>query len=199
MPRSTFRHWKPLVHGIDSTKQGQPSLTFIGLVEAFVLSTFRQAGVPFQRIRPALTALAEEIGLEHALASRRLYTDGAEILYDWSVQDQLSGEPPIAELVIVGNGQWVFPEVIAAYLRRITWGNDGFPTMLELPIYQHAHVVADPFRAFGQPIFTESAVKVEDVLQRFWSGDDLNTVAEEFGLAREEVEDALRVASRPAS
>jgi hypothetical protein len=35
-----------------------------------------------QRIRPAIDVLSQEVGLEHALASRRLYTDGAEVLFD---------------------------------------------------------------------------------------------------------------------
>lgn len=38
--------------------------------------------MPLQRIRPALDALDREFGVAHALASRRLYTDGAEVLYD---------------------------------------------------------------------------------------------------------------------
>jgi hypothetical protein len=37
-----------------------------------------------QRIRPAIVVLARELGLEYALASRRLYTDGAEALYDYA-------------------------------------------------------------------------------------------------------------------
>lgn len=37
-----------------------------------------------QRVRPAVDALARELGLEHALAGRRLYTDGAEVLYDYA-------------------------------------------------------------------------------------------------------------------
>jgi len=37
-----------------------------------------------QRVRPAIDVLARELGLEHALASRRLYTDGAEVLYGYA-------------------------------------------------------------------------------------------------------------------
>ena len=37
-----------------------------------------------QRIRPAVEILRTEIGLEYALASKRLYTDGAEVVYDFA-------------------------------------------------------------------------------------------------------------------
>ena len=39
-----------------------------------------------QRVRPALDVLAKEIGLKHALASKALYTDGAELLFDYARQ-----------------------------------------------------------------------------------------------------------------
>ncbi len=59
-------------------------MPFIGFAEAYVLSVFRRAGVPMQRIRPAVEVLSSGIGVDHALASRRLYTDGAEVLYDYA-------------------------------------------------------------------------------------------------------------------
>ena len=60
-----------------------PTIPFVGLTEAYVLASFRQAGVPMQRIRPAVRRLEEEMGLAQALASERLRTDGAEVLWDY--------------------------------------------------------------------------------------------------------------------
>ena len=67
-----------------------PTIPFIGLAEGVVLAAIRRYGVPLQRIRPALDVLRAELGIDHALASRRLYTDGAELLYDYADQQ---GEP----------------------------------------------------------------------------------------------------------
>jgi hypothetical protein len=47
-----------------------------------------------QRIRPAIVVLARELGLEYALASRRLYTDGTEALYDYA---RHAGDTPAGE------------------------------------------------------------------------------------------------------
>src|SRR5215217_4848741 len=55
------------------TRGREATVPFIGFAEAYVLSAFRRAGVPMQRIRPAVKILADNIGVEHALASRRLY------------------------------------------------------------------------------------------------------------------------------
>ena len=65
-----------------SSRRGQASIPFVGLAEAMVLAGIRKSGVPLQRVRPALAVLSKEIGIEHALASKRLFTDGAEILFD---------------------------------------------------------------------------------------------------------------------
>lgn len=179
----------------------QPCLPFIGLAEAYVLTAFRRAGVPLQRIRPALVILTEKIGLEHALASKRLFTDGAEILYDLPDLGDEDGfvRQSIHKLVIVRNGQQTFRDIIRGYLTQIQWGEDGYPLMLRLPSYTHAHIVVDPARAFGQPIFISGGVKVQDVLHRFWGGDDLISIAEDFDLPISEVEDVVRVISRHAS
>src|SRR6266545_2002249 len=153
VPTATFATWakgyvrrppgrpevigQPIVTALPSDGRNYPTIPFIGLAEGMALAAFRSKGVALQRIRPALMVLAETVGLEYALASKRLYTDGAE-------------------------------------------------------------VVADPERSFGQPIFARGAAKVADVLERFWAGEDLGMVSDEFGVPRAELEDVLRVASRRA-
>lgn len=64
----------PVLTTVRSVRRG-PVIPFVGLAEGLVLTAMRRAGVPLQRIRPALVRLDEELGLQHALASRRLYTD----------------------------------------------------------------------------------------------------------------------------
>jgi hypothetical protein len=105
-----------------STPRG-PSVPFVGLTEAFVLAAFRSAGVPMQRIRPAISWLQDNIGLRQALASERLRTDGAEVLWDYASQND---DTELVEgLVVIRNGQQVFRPVVKDYLRRVTTRKDG--------------------------------------------------------------------------
>ena len=122
-----------------------PSVPFISLVEGMVLAAIRKTGVLMQRIRPALLALQDQLGIEHALANRRLYSDGAEVLFDFSQQsDEMAGVVTAAnELVVLRNGQRVFSEIIGDYLLRIEYGDDGYARLVYLPDYQHRQVVAD--------------------------------------------------------
>ena len=177
-----------------------PSVPFIGLAEGLILAAIRSHGVPLQRIRPALGVLAEQIGIEHALATRALYTDGADVLYDYA---ERQGDTPEArsarQLIVVRNGQGVFNDVVEDYLQRITYGADNYAQIIRLPRYQLAEVVADPERSFGRPIFSRGGARVEDALELFWAGEELRTVAEEFGVPELELVDAVRAASRWAA
>jgi uncharacterized protein (DUF433 family) len=56
-----------------------------------------------------------------------------------------------------------------------------------------------PNRGFGQPVFERGGARVEDALGMFWAGESLATVAEEYGIPEDQLEDALRVASRTAA
>jgi uncharacterized protein (DUF433 family) len=134
------------------------------------------------------------------LASKSLYTDGAELLYDFAEQ---SGDSPEAasarQLVVVRHGQHVFNEVIDQYLHRVDFASDAYAQVIQLPGYGAAEVVADPRRGFGQPTFKRGGAKVEDALGMFWAGESLADVAAEYGVPESELEDALRVASRRAA
>ncbi|HVF06895.1 MAG TPA: DUF433 domain-containing protein [Frankiaceae bacterium] len=179
---------------------GRPVVPFVGLAEGMVLAAIRRAGVPLQRIRPALAALERELGVAHALASERLYTDGAELLYDYagttSDEDVREG---LQNLVVARSGQRVFAEVVAAYLRRISYADDGWAMRVELPAYHVATVLADPRVNFGQPYFAIGGVRVEDVLDRWHAGESWDELAGDYGIPAREIEDAVRVSKQRAA
>lgn len=213
VPASTFRAWargylrrsgercpvtgKPIV----TTLPGDAgvSVPFVGLAEGYALAAIRGAGVPLQRIRPALDLLQRELGIEHVLASRSLYTDGAELLYDFAERE---GDTPEArsarDLVVVRNGQRVFNDVVDSYLRRVDFADDGWAQRIHLRKYGAADVVVDPQRSFGIPIFARGAVRVETVIAAFKSGTDLEGLTAEYGVPRDDLLSVLRVHTEAA-
>lgn len=211
VPESTLRRWAngydwtsrgrpvhgtPILTTVNAQRRGSASIPFVGLAEGFVLAAFRRSGVPLQRIRPALARLDEEFGLQHALASRKLYTDGAEVLLDVSATlDDPADTLAVRELVVVRNNQGVFNEVVESYLRRVEYGDDGYVGLVRLPAYTVAEVVVDPSRGFGQPIFARGGVRVEDAIALFQAGESLDDVATEFRIPHAELEDAIRIAT----
>ncbi len=208
VPRTTFAAWvqgyrrevpgratvtgRPIVLSL-AARRGEPVIPFLGLAEGLVLSAFRRAGVPLQRIRPALERLDQEIGLRHALASDRLVTDGVDVLYDYSARVDPGG---IRELVTVRGGQRVFAPLVADRLHRVRHGDDHWAARLELPGYALARVVVDPEVALGRPMLEDSRVPVDDVVRRWIAGDSMAQLADGFGLPGPEVEDLIRTATR---
>jgi uncharacterized protein (DUF433 family) len=213
VPTTTFSGWakgyvrrstarttvgQPLLSLIP-TSGAQASVPFIALAEGMVLAAIRRSGVPMQRIRPALLALQDTIGVHHALASKRLYTDGAEVLYDFARHHDDTAAASASELVVLRSGQRVFTDIVADYLRRIDYAADGYARLLHLPDYQRRQVVVDPERSFGQPMFARGGARVVDVIDRFQAGESLSDLADDFGVPIDELEDAVRVASRRAA
>ncbi|MCY3968117.1 MAG: DUF433 domain-containing protein [bacterium] len=177
-----------------------PTIPFIGLAEGLVLAAIRRSGVPMQRVRPALNELQQQMGIDHALASQRLYTDGAEILFDYAEQNHGAGlRQQTKDLVVIRNGQRAFSAIIEQYLKLISYGSDGYASLIRVPAYREAEVVADPGRSFGSPVFERGGARVSDILDRFWVGESFDELSEEFGVPSKHIEDVVRVTSRRAA
>ncbi len=206
VPRSTFDTWvrgyvrRPtqgkVVQGralLTSVPGDRLTIPFVGLAEGMVLAAFRETGLPLQRIRPALERLDKEMGLEHALASKHLYTDGAELLFDYA---ESQGDKQLRLLTVVRSGQRVFHDVIDQYLKRIEY-DGGWASRLTLPITEEPILVADPERSFGQAIFAHGAARLTDVIGRIDAGEDEQAVADDYGAPLADVQAALAATSCP--
>lgn len=166
-----------------------PSVPFLGLAEAYVLAAFRAAGVPMQRIRPAIQWLDEHIGLPAALASERLKTDGAEILYDFSRQSAATDDrvvDDIGDLVVVRNQQRVFTPLVSRYLQTISYRN-GYVELIRLPQYDQVDVTIDPRINSGRPTIARRGLRVADVVSRLAAGEPDEQVAADYALTTDEV------------
>ena len=141
----------PVITAIENGSSDRRAIPFIGLVEATVVQAFRRTGLPMQRIRKALEVLASQGELEHALASRQLFSDGASVLYDYARRNQ---DKQLRLLTVVQTGQRVFHEVIGDYLERITFG-DEWATELILPVTERRLLRVLPGVAGGDALFME--------------------------------------------
>jgi len=170
------------------------SIPFVGLAEAYILAAFRQAGVPMQRIHPALRRLEDEMGLVQALASERLRTDGAEVLWDYRQEtDDQAEKDAVGDLVVVRNGQLVFRPIVQDYLRRVTYG-DGWARVIDVG-QGKVGVTVDPFINGGQPTLARRGIAVADILSRIRAGEPSKEVAADYGLRPSEITALLELAA----
>jgi len=210
VPPQTFRDWAvgyaykrldgshvvsaPIVTTLEATRPQGASVPFVGLAEAYIVAAFKKSGVPMRRIRPAVLWLQDHIGLRQALASQRLQTDGAEVLWDFG---RTSGDPAdqdlVDGLVVVRSGQQVFRPVVRDFLTMVTY-EDGWTRRIQLPQYGKTEVVVDPWLNGGQPTVSRRGVRVADIVSRLSADEPLEDVAGDYGLTVPEVE-AIRQAA----
>lgn len=203
MPATTLRNWaigytvkradgwktvaRPLVTTAARRPGTQATVPFVGLAEAYTLLAFKAAGVPVQRIRPALKWLEEHLGLMQALASERLMTDGAEVLYDFAARtDDSDAREAVEGLVVVRSGQQVFRPVVRDYLSRVSY-RDGWISLIHLPGYGRIDVTVDPRVNGGRPTIQRRGVAVDAVLGRLRGGEPAHDVAADYRLNRSEI------------
>jgi uncharacterized protein (DUF433 family) len=127
------------------------------------------------------------------LASRDLYTDGAEVLWAFAQRSGRgsSDEDVVNHLIVPRSGQYVFKDIVQHYLKQISFADDRYANMIRLPQYGDADVVLDPTRGFGQPVFDRSGARVADALGPLRAGETFEAVAEDYGVTVSELRDAL--------
>lgn len=192
MPESTLDAWlahrgsDPLVHAVPPEKPGWPRVPFVGIVEALVLRSLRDLGMTMTEIRRAAEIVRSEFEDPYALAQRRIATDGVGIFVRLADDAVIHGR----------DRQAAIGEVIGRHLRYITWDGSGRPRSLRLPQYpSNAQVVIDPRFAWGAPVLARSRVPVDGIVTSWRTGESMTTIAEEYGLSADAVEDVLRHAA----
>lgn len=178
----------PVIKSLPPTAGGM-TIPFIGLVEATVVQAFRSTGLSLQRVRKALDALRGSEELDHALATRSLYTDGAQVLYDFARED---GDPQLRLLTVVGTGQTVYHDVIARYLTRIEFDDDNWATALIVPSTEHEVLRIRPNVANGDPIFIQGGAPLYAVVSRYKAGESMTSIATDYDVPRTDIEEAIR-------
>ena len=178
---------RPVVTALEARKGDRRRIPFVGLIEATVVQAFRQTGLPMQRIRRALRVLSEKGELEHALASKGFFTDGAEVLYDYA---SYSGDPQLRLLTVVHTGQRVFHEVILDYLRRIDFG-DTWATGLVVPITRRELLRIRPGVAGGDPLFINGGAPLSAVYSRYRAGEAIGSIAADFEVPADEIAESI--------
>ncbi|WP_327430497.1 DUF433 domain-containing protein [Streptomyces sp. NBC_01236] len=217
MAPSTLRRWargyhnkfldRPDVFGeslityLGSPHSPHPSIPFIGLAEGMFLSALRRANVPLQKIRPALELVRQQVGVQHALASRRLYVVGAQLLYE--IGDDLGGDDKreTRKLIVLKDGQYVFREVIDRYLTRIEYDDSGneYARKIDLPGYEVADITVLPGVNFGQPFFTKTGTPLYVVQRDLRAGESVQDVADDYGLPVDQVDEVQERIEREAA
>ncbi|MFD8969982.1 DUF433 domain-containing protein [Streptomyces sp. NPDC059568] len=198
IPRSTLSTWltgqaagAPLVHRVEPSRPGQPSVPFVAVAEAYVLRSLRDLGLRMSEIREAASAVRGAFDTPYGLVSKRIATDGVDIFVEHGLGD----------LRRARDGQAPIHEVVAEYLRYLSWDEgDDFPYSLQLRQYPKAvPVVIDPRFGHGLPVVAANRVPVNAVTGLWEAGESIEDIAYEYGMEPDQVDELCRAVVRLAA
>lgn len=195
IPRSTVRAWflgmgtfRPI---LPLARRAPPTLSFFNLVETHVLNSIREHhGLP--QIRKALKYVEKELQVDRPLVQKVFQTDGVNLFVEH-----------LGKLLnAAAQGQVAMREVLVAHLRRLDFDSGGFAERLYpftrggtqggLELEDPRVVVFDPQIAFGRLIVAGTGIPTAVLADRFDAGDLSDDLAEDYGLDRRRVEEAIR-------
>lgn len=213
IPRNTLRSWihgrfyptkderrffRPIIEPpkpMFDDKRTLLSLSFINLVEAHVLASIRTThGLPLYKARDAVEYLREKFGSEHPLAEFDLETDRMD-LFIKSFGTLLN---------ISRSGQLAMHDIVKIYLERVERASDGAPLRF-YPFTRKDHfaakdvklVVIDPYVSWGRAVLRDSGIPTSMIVQRFWAGDSIMHLADDYSREPTEIEEAIRCELEP--
>lgn len=192
LPKATLRAWvlgqpgfEPPIAIADPNAR---LLSFYNVVEAHVLAALRRHHkVPLQKVRAALRYLEKTFPAAHPLATHAFATDGLNLFVE-----------RYGELISASSkGQTALKQVLETYLSRIDYGEQGDPLRLFLFTRRATPeepkvVMLDPRVSFGRPVLAGTGIPTAVIADRYKAGEAIHALAEDYGRAESEIEEAIR-------
>jgi uncharacterized protein (DUF433 family) len=195
MPRSTLSSWlsgmgnfRPVL-----TPPRPGYLSFINLTEAFVLVALRRRyRIKMPNIRDAIAYAERELQVDHPLAFQEFTTDYVDLFVRTA-----------GGVVNASRGGQTKLDGVLSELSRIEW-RDKRPIAL-FPVPGHGQdadarpIRISPLVAFGRPVLTGTRIPISAVADRFYSGESIGDLADDYEVPLSAVEEAVRVEREPAA
>ncbi|MEK6592056.1 MAG: DUF433 domain-containing protein [Pseudomonadota bacterium] len=197
LPKSTLRAWmlgqQRFRSVIDIADRQEKRLSFINLVEVFVLAGIRREhSIPLPKVRKAMEYLRRTFKTRRPLAEEQFETDGVELFV----------EKFGALIGATQDGQLQMREIIRDRLKHVLRDPKGVPEKIVLfparGISVKGDVVIDPRLSFGRPVLDGYGLRTAILAERFYAGETLEDLAKDYGVPSEAIQNALRCEPRAA-
>jgi uncharacterized protein (DUF433 family) len=166
-------------------KKRYAPLSYLQLVEVAFVASFRQHGVPLQRIRKAREYVAKVFGAEFPFAEYRFKTEGFHVL-----MDAASVDPDFSELIAADEaGQMAWEDVLLERFEQFDYEED-------LAVRWHLRgrdvpILIDPRISFGAPILERTGIPTWVLKGRFEAGETLEEIEDDFEVPQRDIVYAL--------
>jgi uncharacterized protein (DUF433 family) len=171
------RIFEPIIELADPNNK---LLSFYNLVEAHMLRSTTERGVPLVNVRKALEYIRETIPGKHPLLMHDFEVSGKDVF--------------IRHLGHTVNatryGQLAMRKVLDQYLKRIERDAHGLPLRI-FPI-KSKRLVIDPQFSSGKPVLKDRGITASVLWGRNRTGESVLEIAKDYGLTELEVKEAIQ-------
>lgn len=158
-------------------------LGFRDLVEARIVNALRAKKIGLPTIRTCMDRARDIVGQDRPFSTSQFKTDGKTIFL------HITRDIDEPQLIDLKHSQGVFNRVVAPSLADLDFGPDGAERWWLL--HGKRTIVADPDRAFGQPIIAEHGMTTARVAEAVQAEGSVAKVAKIYELKPKLIRDAL--------
>lgn len=176
--------WHRIEAAMLTQREKRAALSYMQLIEVAVVAAFRKAGVQMKRIRAARDWAAHELKSEYPFAEYRFKEEAKHL---WLDSRQIDVQPGTV-LSADQHGQLAWESVIGR-LREFEYENDGIVLQWHVA-GRSSPIIIDPRISFGAP--TVKGTPTWIIRGRWNAGESDTDIADDFGIEKEEVREALK-------
>ena len=164
--------------------RGEPPFSYMQLIEVAVVAAFRKAGVSMKRIRAAREYAAKTLKSEYPFAEYSFKEEGKHL---WLDSGQIDVKP--GTVVSVDQGGQLAWESVIGRLREFEYEKQGIVLRWHVA-GPSSPIIIDPRISFGAPTVRGTPTWV--IRGRWDAGESDSDIADDFGIRREDVREALK-------
>lgn len=191
VPYNTLRYWLTGFHRMPAVvvpAQADPlRLSFVNLLECHALAGMRKLyDLKLPRVRSAVRQVSEKLGKSHPLVTEVFFTDRKDLFVE-----------KLGEIINVSRPQQQLGfDFYRMFLERVETDPKGtmkfFPFVGAPNANEPKTIEINPFVGFGKPVIRGTGISTAIIAARFNARESVMELAEEYGCAPEQIEEAIR-------
>ena len=176
--------WHRIEAALLAQRERRAALSYMQLIEVAVVAAFRKAGVSMKRIRAAREYAAKTLKSEYPFAEYSFKEEGKHL---WLDSGQIDVKP--GTVVSVDQGGQLAWESVIGRLREFEYEKQGIVLRWHVA-GPSSPIIIDPRISFGAPTVRGTPTWV--IRGRWDAGESDSDIADDFGIRREDVREALK-------
>ena len=187
VPAQTIRNWftgaySPghRMHPV-MARPDDRGLSYLQLADVAFVAAMRQRSIKLAVIRAAYDHVKNTLGVDYPFVQVEFITEGTDLLID------AAGNPDIV-MSASRPGQMAWRVAVETYQNQFDYEGQLF--LIWHPRGRLRQVTVDPRIFFGRPTVQGTGIPTEAIASRLMAGEDPASVAEDFNLTPQQVEDA---------